>query len=79
MHNHFPLPTLVLTDAQEFSITLYIQGKRSLGKNRHRREDNTEIHLKRETECKGVDWILLLHNRVQQKAFVNTGMKVGAQ
>jgi len=39
-------------------------GKRSLRRHRHRREDNTRMNL-RQTQCNGVDWIHLAQKRDQ--------------
>jgi len=38
------------------------EGKRPLGKSRHRWEDNIKMHLK-EVECGGMDWIELALDR----------------
>jgi hypothetical protein len=50
-------------------LVLKLEGKRQLGKPRHRWENNIRINLK-EIRWKGVDWIDL----VQYRAVVNTVM-----
>jgi hypothetical protein len=46
------------------------EGKRSLGKLRHRWNENIKMDL--ETGCSGTDWIDLARDRDQRKALVNT-------
>jgi hypothetical protein len=52
------------------------EGKRPLGRPRHRWEDYIKIDLK-EIRIGGANWIQLAQNRVQWLAFVNTVMNVG--
>jgi hypothetical protein len=47
------------------------EGKRSLGRPRHRWVDNIKMDL-REIGWDFVDWINRAHNRVQWRALVNT-------
>jgi hypothetical protein len=47
------------------------EGKRPLGRPRHRWEDNIKLNL-REVEIDGANWIQLAWDRVQWWAFVNT-------
>jgi hypothetical protein len=51
------------------------EGKRSLGRHRHRWEDNIKLDL-REIGIDGVNWICLAQDRVQWWAFVNTVMNL---
>jgi hypothetical protein len=51
------------------------EGKRLLGRPRHRWVDNIKMDL-REIELCGVDWIDLAQERDQWKALVNTGDEV---
>jgi hypothetical protein len=51
------------------------EGKRPLGRSRHRREDNIKMNL-REIGIDGTNWIQLAQNRVQWWAFVNTVMNL---
>jgi hypothetical protein len=51
------------------------EGKRPLGRPRHKREDNIRKDL-REIGWKVVDWILLAQDRDQRRALVNTVMKL---
>jgi hypothetical protein len=46
------------------------EGKRPLGRPRHRGEDNIKLDL-REMGINGVNWIQLAQDRVQWWAFVN--------
>jgi hypothetical protein len=46
------------------------EGKRPLGRHRHRWEDNSKMDLG-ETGIKGVNWIWLAQDRVQWRTFVN--------
>jgi len=47
------------------------EGKRPLGRPRHRWEDNIKLDL-REKGIDGANWIQLAQDRVQWRAFVNT-------
>jgi hypothetical protein len=47
------------------------EGKRPLGRHRHRREDNIKMDL-REIGIDGTNWIRLAQERVQWWVFVNT-------
>jgi hypothetical protein len=49
------------------------EGKRPLGRPRHRWVDNIKMDL-REIEWDGMDWVELAQNRDQWRAFVNTMM-----
>jgi hypothetical protein len=51
------------------------EGKRPLGRPRHRWVDNIKIDV-RETGWDGMDWIDLARDRNQWKALVNTVMKL---
>jgi hypothetical protein len=51
------------------------EGKRPLGRSRHRWEDNIKMDL-RETGINGVNWIQLAQDRVQWQACVNTVMNL---
>jgi hypothetical protein len=51
------------------------EGKRPLGRPRHRWEDNTKMDL-REVGIDGANWIRLAQDRVQWRAFVNTVMNL---
>jgi hypothetical protein len=46
------------------------EGKRPLGRLRHRWEDNIKMDLK-EVRCGGIDWIELAQDRDRWRAFVN--------
>jgi len=50
------------------------EGKSPLGRPRRRWEDNIKMDL-REIGIDGSNWIRLAQDRVQWRAFVNTGMK----
>jgi hypothetical protein len=50
------------------------EGKRPLGRPRHRWEDNIKMIIE-EIGCDGVDWIQMTQDKVQWQAFVNTGNK----
>jgi hypothetical protein len=60
----------------EFGISMKIltdgkpEGKRSLGRPRHRWEDNIRMYLS-EIGWRGVDWILLVQDRDQWQVLVN--------
>jgi hypothetical protein len=47
------------------------EGKRPLGRPRHRWEDNIKMDL-REIRLQGVDWIYLAYDRDQWRVLVNT-------
>jgi hypothetical protein len=49
------------------------EGKRPLGRRRRRWEDNIKMEL-RKTGIDVANWIPLVHDRVQWRAFVNTVM-----
>jgi hypothetical protein len=49
-------------------------GKRPLGRPRHRWEDNIKVHF-RETEIDGANWIRLAQDMVKLRAFVSMVMK----
>jgi hypothetical protein len=51
------------------------EGKRPLGRPRHRWEDNVKMDL-REIGMDGANWTRLAHDRVQWRAFVNTLMNL---
>jgi len=51
------------------------KGKRSLGRPRHRLEDNIKMDL-RERGINGVNWIWLAQDRIQWWAFVNMVMNL---
>jgi hypothetical protein len=51
------------------------EGKRPLGRPRHRREDNIKMDL-RETGIDGANWIQLAQDRVQWRACMNTVMNL---
>jgi hypothetical protein len=51
------------------------EGKRSLGRPRRRWEDNINMDLG-ETGIDGANWIRLVQDRVQWRAFVNTVMNL---
>jgi len=51
------------------------QGKRPLGRPRHRWEDNIKMDLQ-EVGCEGMDWIKLAHNRDRWWALVNSVMNL---
>jgi len=46
------------------------EGKRPLGRSRHRREVNSKLDLQ-EVGCRGMDWIELAQNADMWQAFVN--------
>jgi hypothetical protein len=49
------------------------EGRRPLGRPRHRREDNIKMDL-REVGWGGIDWISLAQDRDRWRALVNTVM-----
>jgi hypothetical protein len=51
------------------------EGKRPLGRTRHRYEDNIKIDL-RGIGCEGVDLMYLAQDRDQWRSLVNTVMKL---
>jgi hypothetical protein len=51
------------------------EGKRPLGRYRHRWADNIKMNL-RETGMDGAKWIRLAEDRFKWRAFVNTVMNV---
>jgi hypothetical protein len=51
------------------------EGKSSLGRSRHRWEDNIKMDL-RETRINGANWIQLAQDRVQWWAFVSMVMNL---
>jgi hypothetical protein len=51
------------------------EGKRTLERRRRRSENNIEMDL-RETGMDGANWIRLVQDRVQWRAFVNTVMNL---
>jgi hypothetical protein len=51
------------------------EGKRPLGRRRHRWEDNIKMAF-RDKGIEGANWIRLAQNRVQWRAFVNTVMNL---
>jgi hypothetical protein len=51
------------------------EGKRLLGRHRHRWEDNIKMDL-REKGIDGANWIQLVQDRVQGWAFLNTVMNI---
>ena len=50
-------------------------GKRSLGRPRHRWEDNIKMNLQ-EVGCGGMDWIELAEDRDRWRALVNAVMNL---
>jgi len=51
------------------------EGKRPLGRPRHRWEDNIKMDLQ-EVGCGGMDWIELAHNRDMWRALANAVMNL---
>jgi len=51
------------------------EGKRPLGRTRHRWEDNIKMNLQ-EVGCGGVDWIELAQDRDRWRALVNAVMNL---
>jgi hypothetical protein len=51
------------------------EGKRPLGRQRHRWVDNIKMDL-REIGCDGMDWIDLAQDRDKWRALVNTAMNL---
>jgi hypothetical protein len=54
------------------------EGKRPLGRSRHKWEDNIKMDL-REIGIDGANWIRLAQDRVQWRAFVNMVMNLRVQ
>jgi hypothetical protein len=52
-----------------------LEGKRPLGRPRHRWEDNTRMDLQ-EVGCGGMDWIGLVQDRDRWRAVVNVVMNL---
>jgi hypothetical protein len=52
------------------------EGNKSLGRPRHRWEDNIKMHLQ-EVGCGGVDWIEVAQDRDRWRAVVNAVMNLG--
>jgi hypothetical protein len=52
-----------------------LEGKRPLGRPRHRREVNIKVDV-REIGIDGANWIRLAQDRVRWQAFVNTVMNL---
>ena len=53
-----------------------LEGKRQLGRPRHRWEDNIKMDLQ-EVGCRGVDWIEVAPDRDRWRALVNAVMNLG--
>jgi hypothetical protein len=51
------------------------KGKRTLGRSRHKWEDNIKLNL-REIGIDGANWIQLAQDRVRWRTFVNTVMNL---
>ena len=51
------------------------EGKRPLGRPRHRWEDNIEMDL-HEVGCGGTEWVELAHDRDRWRALVNAVMNL---
>jgi hypothetical protein len=51
------------------------EGKKPLGRSRHRWEDNIKMDLQ-EGGCGGMDWIDLTQDRARWQALVTVGMKL---
>jgi len=51
------------------------EGKRPLGRPRHRWEDNIEMDLQ-EVGCEGMDWTELAQDRDRWRALVNMAMNL---
>jgi len=55
-----------------------LEGKRPTGRHRHRRKDNTEMHLE-EMGWEGVDWIDQAEDRDKAGAHKDTGMDLSTK
>jgi len=51
------------------------EGKKPLGSNRHRLEDNSKMD-RQEVRCRGMDWIDLAQDRDRRWAVVNVVMNL---
>jgi len=51
------------------------EGKRPLGRTRHRREDNIKMDLHK-VGCEGMEWIELAHDRDRWHTLVNVVMNL---
>ena len=51
------------------------EGKRQLGRHRHRWEDNIKVDLM-EVECGGMDWIDLIQDRDRWRELLNAVMSI---
>jgi len=51
------------------------EGKRLLGRPRHRGEENTKMHLQ-EVRCEVTDWIELAQDSERLRTFVNAAMNL---
>jgi hypothetical protein len=59
----------VLIPSMKVAVDPSVQGKRSLGRPRHRWEGNIKMDLQR-VECGGTDWIDLAHDRDRGRGLV---------
>jgi len=51
------------------------EGKRSLGRSRHRMEDNIKMNVQ-EIGCRGMDWMKLAQDMDKSRALVNVVMNL---
>jgi hypothetical protein len=51
------------------------EGNRSLGRPKHRWEDNIKIDIQ-EVKCRGMDWIELAQDKDRRRALLNAGMNI---